>query len=94
VFNVGSGVGCTVREVIEADATVSGRTVPTVIGPRRAGDPAVLVASADRIREVLQWSAEEGSIVRIVESAWAWMREHPDEGREPSVGTASTAHPA
>src|SRR4051812_22864008 len=73
-FNVGTGTGYTVLEVIDAAARVTGRPVPTVVGARRHGDPAVLVAAADRIREVMSWSAKEQSIVRIVESAWRWTR--------------------
>ena len=62
------------REVIHAAARVTGRPVPNAVGPRRDGDPAVLVAAPDRIREIMNWSAKEQSIVRIVESAWRWTR--------------------
>jgi len=72
-FNVGSGTGYTVREVIDAAVRVTGRAVPLTMGPRRPGDPAVLVAGADRIKETLRWAPEHITLESIVESAWRWM---------------------
>jgi len=72
VFNLGCGDGYTVNEVIEAARSVTGRPINVVVGPRRPGDPAVLVASSDKIKRVLQWSPRQGSLEDIVGSAWTW----------------------
>ena len=71
-FNLGTGHGHSVREVIETVKRVTGREVPVVIGPRRAGDAPVLVASADRAARVLGWKAKRASLEDIVRDAWAW----------------------
>ena len=71
VFNLGSGRGHSVREVIQTVEAVSGRPVPVVYGPRRDGDPAVLVASPARAERVLGWSARRSSLTEIVKDAWA-----------------------
>jgi len=78
VFNLGNGAGYSVREVIEAARRVTGRPVPTKEGPRRAGDPAVLVASSEHIRRVLGWKPRYPALDTIIETAWRWHREHPD----------------
>jgi UDP-glucose 4-epimerase len=78
VFNLGNGRGYSNLEVVSACARVSGREVVIAIGPRRAGDPAVLVASADRAHQVLGWSAGRGELDAIVGDAWRWHLEHPD----------------
>jgi UDP-glucose 4-epimerase len=78
VFNLGNGRGYSNLEVVGTCGHVSGREVEIVIGPRRAGDPAALVASAQRAREVLGWSAERGKLETIVGDAWRWHLEHPD----------------
>ena len=72
--NLGSGTGTTVREVIASVARVTGRDVPHVDGPRRAGDPSALVASPAGAEKILGWRAERGSIDTIVEDAWRWHR--------------------
>lgn len=77
VYNLGNGDGYTVREVVEAAERVTGRTVPVVVGPRRAGDPATLVASSRRIREELGWSPRYPGLDGIIGSAWEWMRRYP-----------------
>src|SRR5688572_24821944 len=71
-FNLGCGDGYTVKEVIDAAKTVTGRDIPIKTGPRRPGDPAVLVASADRIAQTLGWHPQESSLEAIVRSAWKW----------------------
>jgi UDP-glucose 4-epimerase len=71
-FNLGTGRGYSVREVVESARRVTGRDVPVVTGPRRAGDPPVLVASADRARRVLGWEAKRSSLDEIVGDAWKW----------------------
>ena len=78
VYNLGcGGDGYTVREVIDVAREVTGRDVPARVGPRRAGDPAVLVASSEKIKRELGWSPEFQDLRKIVESAWAWMQAHP-----------------
>jgi UDP-glucose 4-epimerase len=76
-YNLGSGRGFSVREVIETCRAVTGHPIPEVVGPRRPGDPAVLVASSDRIRAELGWAPRYGDLRQIVESAWAWHSAHP-----------------
>ncbi len=71
-FNLGTGRGHSVREVIASAERVSGRKVPVVLGARRAGDPPVLVAAVERAARVLGWRAERDSIDAIVRDAWAW----------------------
>jgi UDP-glucose 4-epimerase len=69
-FNLGTGVGHSVKEVIDAAERVSGRTVPVVYGPRRAGDPARLVASAARAQQHLGWRAQRPALDDILADAW------------------------
>ena len=76
-FNIGSGVGYTVAEVVHTVSAVTGTTVPTRALPRRPGDPATLVASSDEIRRVLHWTPQYTTLKSIVESAWAWKRKAP-----------------
>lgn len=79
VYNLGcGGEGYTVKEVIEVARAVTGREIETRTAPRRAGDPAVLVASSERIRRELGWSPRFQDLRAIVQSAWAWMQAHPD----------------
>jgi UDP-arabinose 4-epimerase len=73
-FNLGTGHGTTVKEVADAIEAVSGRALPRRIGPRRAGDPAVLVASNTRAKAVLGWAPQQSSIDEIVQSAWSWAK--------------------
>ena len=78
VYNLGNGVGYSNLEVVSACAEVSGGDVEIVIGPRRAGDPATLVASSERARRELGWLPERGDLAGIVGDAWRWHLEHPD----------------
>lgn len=71
-FNLGNGNGFSVLEVIEAARSVSGREIPYEVGPRRAGDPPVLVASSGMAREKLGWTPKFDRIEPIIETAWAW----------------------
>ncbi|QCO66603.1 UDP-glucose 4-epimerase GalE [Luteimonas yindakuii] len=71
-FNLGNGRGFSVREVIAAAEAASGRPVPFDIAPRRAGDPAVLVAASDRARQVLGWAPRHTDLAAIIDSAWRW----------------------
>jgi UDP-glucose 4-epimerase len=74
IFNLGCGDGHTVREVVDAAARVTGRPIPVHVAPRRPGDPAVLVASAERIRRALGWTPARTSLDDIIGSAWAFSR--------------------
>jgi UDP-glucose 4-epimerase len=76
VFNLGCGAGYTVREVIDVARQVTGRDIAIKSGPRRAGDPAVLVASAEKIRRILGWTPKRGTLDDIVGSAWHWEVSH------------------
>lgn len=71
--NLGTGVGVSVREIIDAVEEVTGKTVPVDYGERRAGDPAQLVANPGLARETLGWEARHSDVRDMVESAWAWM---------------------
>jgi UDP-glucose 4-epimerase len=71
-FNLGTGVGHSVREVIEVTKKVSKREIPVKIGARRAGDPAELVASPARAERLLGWKARRGALEEIVTDAWRW----------------------
>jgi len=74
ICNLGSGNGFSVREVIEIARKVTGHEIPAVEAPRRAGDPAVLVASSERICRVLGWNPQHSDIESIIRSAWKWHR--------------------
>jgi UDP-glucose 4-epimerase len=76
-YNLGNGRGFTVMEVIETARSVTGHPIPHVIGDRRAGDPAALIASSDAIRADLGWQPNHPELDDIVASAWAWHKEHP-----------------
>ncbi|HEX8069155.1 MAG TPA: UDP-glucose 4-epimerase GalE [Pyrinomonadaceae bacterium] len=79
IYNLGcGGDGYTVKEVIDVARAVTARAIPVRTGPRRAGDPAVLVASSDRIKRDLNWSPQYQDLRLIVESAWAWLQAHPN----------------
>jgi UDP-glucose 4-epimerase len=78
VYNLGcGGEGWSVREVIAAAQAVTGREIPVERGPRRAGDPAVLVASHERAARELGWAPKHGTLEAMIGSAWAWMMDHP-----------------
>ena len=77
-FNLGNGEGFSVRQVIDTIASVTGRRPPTRPAPRRAGDPATLVASSACIAERLGWRPAFPSLDQIVRTAWDWHRDHPD----------------
>ena len=78
VFNLGNGVGYSVREVIETARKVTGHPIPAVEIPRRAGDPARLVASGEKAKEILGWKPEITELEDIIRSAWAWHSSHPN----------------
>ena len=74
VFNLGSGRGWSVREVVETCKRVTGRDFPVRAGPRRPGDPAVLVASNEKARRILGWRPRFSSLEEMVATAWEWHR--------------------
>jgi UDP-glucose 4-epimerase len=79
IYNLGcGGEGYTVREVIETAREVTGSDIPARAGPRRTGDPAVLVASSEKIRRQLNWQPATEDLRAIIASAWGWMLEHPN----------------
>jgi UDP-glucose 4-epimerase len=77
IYNLGNGRGFSVREVIEAAREVTGHPIPAVEAPRRAGDPAVLVASSEKIIRELGWKPKYADLKTIIRSAWEWHRKHP-----------------
>jgi len=78
VFNLGSGQGYSVHEVIDVSRKITGHPIPAVDKPARAGDPPRLVADSTRIRRVLGWKPRFDSLESIIESAWAWHTAHPN----------------
>lgn len=78
VFNLGSGSGFSVREIIETARKVTGKEIPVKTEPRRAGDPATLIASSQKAREVLGWTPARENIETIIASAWNWHQSRPD----------------
>ena len=78
VFNLGNGVGYSVREVIETARKVTGHPIPAVEIPRRVGDPARLVASGEKAKTVLGWEPKITSLEDIIRSAWVWHSTHPN----------------
>jgi UDP-glucose 4-epimerase len=73
-FNLGNGKGFSVKEVVETARRVTGKTIKTCNCPRRAGDPPVLVGSADKARNILKWRPQYDSLDEIVRTAWGWGR--------------------
>ncbi len=78
IYNLGSGQGFSVRQVVEVARQVTGHPIPVMESPRRPGDPAVLIASSGKIRRELGWQPRFPDLKSIVESAWLWHRSHPD----------------
>ena len=76
--NLGSGVGYSVMQVINACRKVSGQSIPVVNSPRRAGDPAKLIADSALAKTLLDWQPKYTTIEQIVETAWNWHRSHPN----------------
>ena len=75
IYNLGNGEGFSVRQVIDSVARVTGKNIPVEICPRRPGDPAVLVASSEKIKTELGWKPRLGELDAIVESAWKWHQQ-------------------
>ena len=77
VYNLGNGLGFSVRQVVEAARVATGHPIPVHEVERRAGDPAVLVAASERIQQELGWQPHYPDIDSIIASAWAWRQAHP-----------------
>ena len=78
IFNLGNGVGYSVREVIETARKITGHPIPAVETERRAGDPARLVASSEKAKKILGWKPVHDSLDEIIASAWNWHKTHPN----------------
>ena len=76
-FNLGNGVGFTVKEEVETARSVTGDVIEAKVEGRRAGDPAQLIASSDKAKEVLGWKPEHADLKEIIASAWKWHSTHP-----------------
>ena len=76
-FNLGNGTGFSVKEIIETARKVTGKPIPAVVEPRRAGDPSVLIASNKKALEVLGWKPER-DLEWIIADAWTWHSSHPE----------------
>lgn len=76
IFNLGNGVGFTVRQVIDEARKVTGADIKVVEEGRRAGDPATLIASSDKAKSVLGWKPEYADLSKIIETAWKWHSKH------------------
>jgi UDP-glucose 4-epimerase len=77
-YNLGNGVGFSVMEVIKAAKRVTGKGIAIRMGSRRSGDPAVLVASSQLAQEELSWQPKFPDIHSILDSAWRWLKTHPN----------------
>jgi UDP-glucose 4-epimerase len=85
IYNVGHGHGYSIREVVKAVEEITGRKLPVRAGPRRPGDPAVLVASPQKLCRELKWKPRYSDLYTIVRSAWAWKLSHPNGYRGKSL---------
>lgn len=77
VFNLGSSQGYSVKEMLEAAREVTGKEIPAVVAPRRAGDPSVLIAASDKAKDVLGWQPKYDDVKEIIGTAWRWHESHP-----------------
>ncbi|WP_317854800.1 UDP-glucose 4-epimerase GalE [Chakrabartyella piscis] len=78
IFNLGNGVGFSVKEVIETARKATGHPIPAKEVERRAGDPAQLIASSEKAKTILGWKPEHDSLEEIISSAWIWHKNHPN----------------
>ena len=77
-FNLGTGHGFSVKEIIDAAEKVVGRKIKKELGARRAGDPARLIASGEKARKILQWTPRFDDVEKIIATAWNWHSTHPN----------------
>ena len=78
IFNLGNGVGFTVKEVVETARKVTGHPIPAKEEPRRAGDPSTLIASSEKAKEILGWKPQFDDLETIITTAWNWHKNHPN----------------
>ncbi|MCI2105665.1 MAG: UDP-glucose 4-epimerase GalE [Intestinimonas sp.] len=78
IFNLGNGVGFSVKEVIETARKVTGHPIPAEIAARRVGDPAQLIASSEKANSILGWKPEYNDLETIIATAWRWHHTHPN----------------
>ena len=78
IFNLGSGNGFSVKEMIEAAKEATNEEIKVVIGDRRAGDPAKLVASSAKAKEILGWEPKYEDVKKMIKDAWVWHKNHPN----------------
>jgi UDP-glucose 4-epimerase len=77
-FNLGSGEGFSVREIIEVARKITGNSIPAEVKERRVGDPAVLIASSEKAKKILNWQPKYNSIEKIITDAWNWHKNNPN----------------
>ncbi|WP_054198911.1 UDP-glucose 4-epimerase GalE [Clostridium baratii] len=78
VYNLGNGTGFSVKEMIDIARKVTGHEIPAKVAPRRAGDPAILIASSEKAMKELNWKPKFNSVETIIETAWNWHKNHPN----------------
>ena len=78
IFNLGNGIGFTVKEVIDVAREVTKHPIPAKEEPRRAGDPSTLIASSAKAKEVLGWNPRYADLHTIIATAWQWHENHPN----------------
>ena len=78
IMNLGNGKGFSVKEMIEAAKVVTGKEIKVEMGERRAGDPAVLIASSEKAKRILNWQPKFIDVKDIIASAWSWHKSHPE----------------
>ena len=88
-YNLGTGCGTSVKEVIECARRITNHPIPILEKPRRAGDPPLLIGASDKIKRELGWKPSYQSIEKIIQSAWLWHAEHPSGYRQ---GLPNTPH--
>ena len=78
IFNLGNGVGFTVKEVVDVARKVTGHPIPARMEERRAGDPSTLIASSKKAKEILGWNPKYNNLETIIATAWNWHKSHPE----------------
>jgi UDP-glucose 4-epimerase len=76
-YNLGNGKGYSIMQVVETARQITGHPIPVEIGPRRPGDPDILIADSEQIRQDLGWQPQYPDLYDIIQSAWKWHQAHP-----------------
>lgn len=82
IFNLGSGEGFSVYEIIDVAKQITGKDIPAVVTERRAGDPSILIASSEKAERLLGWKPKYTDVYTIIKDAWNWHKNHPDGFRD------------